>query len=85
MVDARPTACICLRPFFFAALSPTPARDEALASSDTLHLLFAHNTFDEVIRDIAVRKAGEATALLGDDEGAAMLGGRVRACAGVRA
>ena len=41
-----------------------------------MHLLFARNTFDEVIRDVAVRKAEEAQAMLGDDEHNAMLGGR---------
>jgi superfamily II DNA/RNA helicase len=41
-----------------------------------VHLLYAKDTFDEVIRDIAAHKAGAAQALLGDKEGQVMLGGR---------
>jgi hypothetical protein len=40
-----------------------------------VHMLYAHNTFDEVIRDVAARKAREAQALLGDPEQQQMLGG----------
>lgn len=41
-----------------------------------VHLLFCKDTFDEVIRDIAARKAQEACAALGDGDHAAMLGGK---------